>query len=252
MKTVFIGGSRHVSRLPDYVRERLDGIAEQGHRVVVGDANGADKAVQRHFADRHYDDVVVFCSGEQPRNNLGAWRVESIDPQGARGFQFYAAKDRAMARVADAGLMIWDGKSAGTLLNVLRLAQAGRKTVLATLPARDEVTIRSDDSWREWFQSLDPALRADLRARATAEEWAFVEPVADGQPTFDLTPVADPVGVMNDALRIGDADRFLAAVGAFATTRGEPWPADAAHDFATLLAHLSRLGIGLRAAAGRR
>ena len=43
MKTVFIGGSRHVSRLSAEVKGRLNNVIKNGHRVVVGDANGADK-----------------------------------------------------------------------------------------------------------------------------------------------------------------------------------------------------------------
>ena len=46
MNTLFIGGSRHVSRLPTDVKKRLDNVISSGHRVIVGDANGADKAVQ--------------------------------------------------------------------------------------------------------------------------------------------------------------------------------------------------------------
>ena len=45
MSTVFIGGSRHVSRLPAQAKERLNNIIGSGFRVVVGDAAGADKAV---------------------------------------------------------------------------------------------------------------------------------------------------------------------------------------------------------------
>jgi probable addiction module antidote protein len=47
MNTVFIGGSRHVSRLPAPAKERLDNIVKSGFHIVVGDANGADKAVQK-------------------------------------------------------------------------------------------------------------------------------------------------------------------------------------------------------------
>ena len=95
MNTIFIGGSRHVSRLPPEVKKRLDNVVESGHQVFVGDANGADKAVQKHLHDKHYDKVVVFCTGDTPRNNLGAWRTRAVDaPKSAKGFHFYAAKDR--------------------------------------------------------------------------------------------------------------------------------------------------------------
>jgi len=44
---VFIGGSRRIRRLEAEVRRRLDRIVEKGLPVIIGDANGADKAVER-------------------------------------------------------------------------------------------------------------------------------------------------------------------------------------------------------------
>lgn len=46
MTCVVLGGSRHISKLNDEIRHRLDRILEQQFRVVIGDANGADKAFQ--------------------------------------------------------------------------------------------------------------------------------------------------------------------------------------------------------------
>src|SRR5215831_18637941 len=66
MNTVFIGGSRHVSRLPSEVKKRLDNVVASGHRVIVGDANGADKAVQKHFTT--YTTTRSQCSAQaKPR-----------------------------------------------------------------------------------------------------------------------------------------------------------------------------------------
>jgi hypothetical protein len=36
-------------------------MIEKGFTILVGDANGADKAVQRYPADKDYRDVVVHC-----------------------------------------------------------------------------------------------------------------------------------------------------------------------------------------------
>lgn len=47
--TVFIGGSRRISRLNDMIRERLDLIVNKKLQVLLGDANGADKAVQAYL-----------------------------------------------------------------------------------------------------------------------------------------------------------------------------------------------------------
>jgi predicted Rossmann fold nucleotide-binding protein DprA/Smf involved in DNA uptake len=71
MTKVFIGGSRRLSKLNKDVKRRLDNIIEKGFTVVVGDANGVDKAVQQYLASKHHENVVVFCMAGQCRNNLG-------------------------------------------------------------------------------------------------------------------------------------------------------------------------------------
>ncbi|MHC2374886.1 hypothetical protein ACVIWV_010397 [Bradyrhizobium diazoefficiens] len=143
MSTIFVGGSHHVSRLPSQVKERLDNVRAQDFHIIVGDANGADKAVQKYLVDTSYTDVTVFCSGSTCWNNLGNWSTRKIQiPKAAKGFQFYAAKDRVMAREPDFGLMVWDGNSPGTALNGLRLLRAGKKAVLFDVPARRATTLK--------------------------------------------------------------------------------------------------------------
>jgi hypothetical protein len=112
--TVFVAGSRQISRLPAEVKTRLDTMVEKGFQILVGDANGADKAVQRYLADKSYPNVLVHCMKDHCRNNVGNWPTREIDaPRGARGFDYYSLKDRAMAEAAEYGLMLWDGKSKG-------------------------------------------------------------------------------------------------------------------------------------------
>ena len=100
MTKVFIGGSRAITRLHPEVTQRLRNIVDGGLTVLVGDANGADKAVQRFFAESEppYQRVEVFCSGLQSRNNLGKWRERHVDAGHARGFAFYAARTRLWRR----------------------------------------------------------------------------------------------------------------------------------------------------------
>jgi hypothetical protein len=186
MSTVFMGGSRHISRLPADVRRRLDNVIANGLDVVVGDANGADKAFQQHLRDAHYNKVTVFCSGAAPRNNLGVWCTYHVDAPG-RGFQFYAAKDREMARGADCGLMVWDGKSPGTMLNVLRLALAGKIAVLFNVAEGCVENVRNVDEFKRLIFQCSPEFRSDLKARATAEEWQSVE----GAPQSNFLPSLD-------------------------------------------------------------
>jgi len=134
---VFIGGSRAVSKLNAAIRARFDDIMKRGCTVLIGDANGADKAAQTYFAKKHYPHVVVFCM-EVCRNNVGAWPTRSIEPPaGSRGFSYYAAKDFVMAEEAGCGVMLWDAKSKGTLQNMLNLVGAGKRTLVYFAPTKD-------------------------------------------------------------------------------------------------------------------
>ncbi len=228
MKTIFIGGSRHVSRLPEDIKKRLDNVVASGHQVVVGDANGADKSVQKHFLDSHYEKVTVFCSGTKPRNNLGAWKIRQVDPpKGAKGFQFYAAKDREMAREADFGLMIWDGKSPGTVLNVLRLVQGGKISVLFNVPEKAAINLRSFDHVKAFVAKCSPSLQSDLAERATPEEWSRIDAVEE-QLTFPGSSRPSPkeadskasIEALNLALASGDSTRIVETLGNIARERG--------------------------------
>src|SRR5882672_8041456 len=122
MVSVFIAGSRAVSRLNSEVTDRLDNIMRQEFRVLIGDANGADKAVQRHLTRQHYAEVVVYCM-EVCRNNVGHWptRPHAAEVGARRDRHYYAIKDLAMANEASCGFMLWDGESKGTLANVVNL-----------------------------------------------------------------------------------------------------------------------------------
>ena len=70
MDSVFVAGSRALSKLNAQVKERLDNILRKEFTVLVGDANGADKAVQGYLAERRYRHVFVYCM-EVCRNNVG-------------------------------------------------------------------------------------------------------------------------------------------------------------------------------------
>lgn len=147
---VFIGGSRAVSKLNAVIRARLDDLVKRECTIFVGDANGADKAVQTYFAKKQYNNVVVFCM-EECRNNVGAWPIRKIDPPNYRkDFSYYAAKDIAMSKEAQCGMMLWDAKSKGTLQNMLNLIEAGKRTLVYFAPTKDFHVLTN----REEFQTL--------------------------------------------------------------------------------------------------
>jgi hypothetical protein len=144
MTTVFIGGSRAVSRLNPIIRGRLDDLISRGCMILVGDANGADKAVQQYLAGRGYQNVIVFCM-ESCRNNVGGWPTRKVEPQtDRRDFAYYATKDIVMSQEAKCGVMLWDGKSRGTLHNILNLIRSGKKTLVYFAPARDFHVLAND------------------------------------------------------------------------------------------------------------
>jgi hypothetical protein len=98
---------------------------------LIGDAGGADKEVQRFLQQEGYREVLVFCSGHSCRNNLGNWETNFVAVESAmKGRAFYTQKDLEMAEYAAYGFMIWDGKSPGTLMNIVELLRRGKKTVV--------------------------------------------------------------------------------------------------------------------------
>jgi len=162
MKTVFIGGSRRIGRLNEVIRARLDNIVDRELRVVIGDANGSDRAVQAYLAQRGYRDVVVYCMAEGCRNNLGGWNVQEVEASGERGFEYYALKDAQMVRNADCGFMLWDGKSRGTLLNAQRLLEVRKPVVIYFAPHRECMTVRTPDALKSLLARCGAADRQRL------------------------------------------------------------------------------------------
>jgi hypothetical protein len=175
MTTIFIGGSREVTRLPQDVQSRLDEIINKDHRVVLGDANGADKAVQEYLADQKFKNVTLFCSGDAPRNNVGRWPIHPVtaDSQ-TKDYEFFAAKDREMARRADFGLMIWDGKSPGTLLNLVRLLQERKIAVLYNVPQKQTLNFKTADQLRLFYRECQQSIRKNIEKRATRTKIRFL------------------------------------------------------------------------------
>ena len=144
MKSVFIGGSRRLGRMNGELARRLDNIIQKRLRVLVGDANGFDRAAQAYLADHRYDAVTVYCTAGECRNNAGNWPQHAVEYQGRdRGLEFYTAKDDAMLCDADFGLFAWDGKSKGTLRNIHKMAEQAKPSAVYVAPARRFVTVRN-------------------------------------------------------------------------------------------------------------
>jgi len=170
MTKIFIGGSRQVSRLNSQIRARIDNIVSRNLPIVIGDANGVDKAVQSYLRSMGYLNVEVFCSAGFCRNNVGDWEIRSISAgTRQRKADFYAAKDRVMTREADIGLMIWDGKSVGTLLNAIRLVSMNKIVVMYVVPDRKFWEIRGRDELESFLACCDSKVRRAAELRAERE-----------------------------------------------------------------------------------
>jgi hypothetical protein len=162
-ETVFLSGSRKLSRLNDRIRARLDNVLAHGLRVVVGDANGADKALQSYLAEKQYPTVTIFCAQGRCRNNVGGWEERAVPvPEGLTGRDFYTVKDLAMAQEADYGLVLWDGKSLGSINNVLALLKRGKTVVVYVSPRQAFATLKNAMDVEMLIGECDPEDREEI------------------------------------------------------------------------------------------
>jgi hypothetical protein len=116
---IFISGSRSINKLPDSTIEKIDSIINRNCTILTGDTKGVDAQVQKYLSKKKYDNVIVYFTGKEARNNAGKWKAKAIAGNiNKEGRELYAPKDIAMANDADYALMIWDGLSIGTLNNI--------------------------------------------------------------------------------------------------------------------------------------
>ena len=157
MSSVFIGGSRRISRMNGELARRFDNIIQKQLRVLIGDANGFDRLAQTYLSGHHYPSVVIYCTNGICRNNIGNWPVHVVEYHGRdRGLEFYTAKDDAMLQDADFGLFGWDGKSKGTLRNVQKMAEQGKPSAIYVSTIKKFITVRNPQD----VSSLSPNMEA--------------------------------------------------------------------------------------------
>jgi hypothetical protein len=152
-----MAGPRAFTKLNEAIKARLQGICEKGYDILIGDANGADKAIQQYFSDVNYPNVTIYASNGKARNNTGNWQVEAVPvPANVRGFDFYAMKDKAMAANADYGFMIWNGKSKGTLSNIINLLNQEKKTLIYFTPQSKFINITTLEKLKTLIEDCPP------------------------------------------------------------------------------------------------
>jgi hypothetical protein len=157
MTKVFFGGSRKLSRLNCAIKERADNIVAKGFEVLIGDANGADKAMQKYLAEKGYQNVIVFCMDGTCRNNIGRWRTKVVTSNSEKkDFGYFAAKDKEMSEQADYGFMLWDGRSKGTLNNIINLLQCNKYVLVYFSRSKVFFTLKNRTDLQNLLQKCDP------------------------------------------------------------------------------------------------
>ncbi len=158
MTKIFISGSITIIKIDEQIKTRLDNIIQQNHNILIGDANGADKAVQIYLAEKKYSKVNVYCSGNTCRNNIGNWQVINVEvPSKVKGRKFYMAKDKQMAIDSDYGFMLWDGKSAGTINNLLNLITSNKIGLIYLFSEKTFNTIKNLISFEKLIKLCNPS-----------------------------------------------------------------------------------------------
>ncbi|GAB2179496.1 hypothetical protein [Dongia sp. agr-C8] len=171
MTVVFLSGSRKISRIGCDVRERIKNMVENHLKIVVGDANGADKAMQSCLHEMDYSEVTVHFVGAAPRNNIGHWPTRNvITSDRLSGRHFYAQKDKEMSRIADCGLVLWDGKSSGSVQNMFWLLAEGKKLVVYFAPEKRFYNFQSKDQLIEFLLRCDDDTLDELERKISIPE----------------------------------------------------------------------------------
>ena len=178
---IFIAGAKAVKDINNDVKTKLLSISQKNYDVLVGDCSGVDTAVQRFFLMQQYPKVTVFASNGKARNNLGNWQVNSVFvPDGVKGFDFYRQKDIAMAKEADFGFMIWDGKSKGTLNNIIELVKQDKQVLIYLVGVNKMILIKDFESLCDLISKCTEETRALFRKytsvpNKTSQQLTFLE-----------------------------------------------------------------------------
>jgi hypothetical protein len=166
MNKIFISGSMRIKRIDKKVEERIDNIISSNFPILLGDANGADASVQELVKSKEYNNVIIYCSGDRVRNNIGRWEVRKIRTAYKKNSRlFFTAKDIEMAEACDYGLMVWDSESTGTLNNVYELLNRGKKSLVFVNKTKDFIRVAAPDEFEKLtsFMSSSAFEKADKK-----------------------------------------------------------------------------------------
>jgi hypothetical protein len=191
MNTVFIGGSRSISRLNKKLKNILNVILDKNLTVLIGDANGADKAIQDYLLNKNYKNVLVYYMENKCRNNLGNWDTVPVNTDiKDKTYKYYFVKDLHMARASQYGFMLWDSKSKGTLNNIMNLLKDEKPTVVYFSPTKEILTLNNltelDNLLNKCDQQTINKLDSVLSIYENCKEKVLAHSVNETQSTFNF------------------------------------------------------------------
>lgn len=190
---IVLGGSRNLNVLPDSVEQRLDAWMNLGATFLIGDASGIDTTFQTHLHNNGYKSVAIYTSADTVRNNIGQWEVAVVD-SGLKGASAarHTVKDRKMTELADAGLMMWDQESIGTLANILDLVRQDKNVTVYDAVANELSTFASGLNLEPWLAAHTTTVeQAKKRLRTydnrEARRAAEQKPSGSEETLFDIS-----------------------------------------------------------------
>jgi hypothetical protein len=150
---IVLAGSRKLDFLPASVQSKLEDYLEDEADFLIGDAPGVDTSFQKFFHAKKYPRVEIFSSAGYVRNNVGRWRERHINTTlKSVSKASHAFKDREMCLLADAGIMVWDQKSAGTLSNAIDLLEQGKTCWIYNALDQELVRFESIHELNRWLE----------------------------------------------------------------------------------------------------
>lgn len=130
--SVFISGKVSYNKPVDsHIRKEIDKIINSKSKILIGDAPGADTRVQEYLAKKGYNNVTVYSTDKQVRNNIGNWKVKYIRGLGKNEREIRRQKDIAMTNESTRGFAIMpedDRPDSAMSLNVNRLYEQNKPT----------------------------------------------------------------------------------------------------------------------------
>lgn len=158
---VFLSGSLGLRKLDPAFVQKLDAMMAKDCHFLIGDANGTDKAIQKHLVEHDHWNVTVYRSWKAV-NNLGNWPEQLVSVHGqVRSFGFDDRKGEAMARAADCGLMLWDGVHRLTTNHARYLLQQDKPVLLYGSQTRQFTRLATLAELGIFLQGNESAARAN-------------------------------------------------------------------------------------------